>query len=64
MGERTGVPLLSGAVAQMECLPFRTYDGGDHSIFVGRPVGMRRSTQDRALIFLGGRFRGLLGEPS
>jgi flavin reductase (DIM6/NTAB) family NADH-FMN oxidoreductase RutF len=36
----TGAPLLDGAVATLECQTFAVYDGGDHSIIVGRVVGV------------------------
>jgi flavin reductase (DIM6/NTAB) family NADH-FMN oxidoreductase RutF len=35
-GPVTGAPLLDGALATMECRTFAVYDGGDHSIVVGR----------------------------
>lgn len=31
-------PRLAGALATVECLPWRAYDGGDHSLFVGEVV--------------------------
>ncbi len=31
-----GIPLLDGCVAWIECRPWAAYDGGDHTIFVGR----------------------------
>jgi flavin reductase (DIM6/NTAB) family NADH-FMN oxidoreductase RutF len=36
LGPVTGAPLLDGAVAALECQTFAVYDGGDHSIIVGR----------------------------
>jgi len=35
-GPVTGAALLDGALATMECQTFAVYDGGDHSIVVGR----------------------------
>ena len=35
-GPVTGAPLLDGALATLECQTFAVYDGGDHSIIVGR----------------------------
>nr|WP_233558794.1 flavin reductase family protein [Micromonospora radicis] len=55
-GARTGVPLLVGAVAHFECQRWRSYDGGDHRIFVGRLVTMDRTSED-ALLFVDGGFR-------
>ena len=34
----TGVPILSGALAHLECLLTAQYPGGDHTIFVGEAV--------------------------
>ena len=36
LGRATGAPLLDGAVAALECQTYAVYDGGDHSIIVGR----------------------------
>ena len=35
-GPATGAPVLDGALAVLECRTFAVYDGGDHSIVVGR----------------------------
>ncbi|MET7424629.1 flavin reductase family protein [Dactylosporangium sp. NPDC005555] len=63
-GGRTGAPLLAGAVAHIECELWRSYDGGDHTIFLGCPRGMRRYGDGDALVFLGGRFHRLDMAPS
>jgi len=34
-----GVPLLDGVAAQILCVPWGVYPGGDHTIFVGRVTG-------------------------
>jgi flavin reductase (DIM6/NTAB) family NADH-FMN oxidoreductase RutF len=39
-GPVTGAPLLDGALATLECQTFAVYDGGDHSIVVGRVIGV------------------------
>lgn len=33
--ELTGAPILDGTLAWMDCTVWQTYDGGDHTIFVG-----------------------------
>lgn len=58
-GAWCGAPLIAGAAAHFECELWRTYDGGDHSIFVGRLLAMAGSSDEDVLIFLRGRF-GLL----
>lgn len=35
MESRSGVPMLSAALANLECRLVHAYDGGDHTIFVG-----------------------------
>lgn len=55
-GRCTGVPMIDGAAARFECELWRTYDGGDHSIFIGRLLSLARQADD-ALLFLHGRFR-------
>ncbi|OLT19139.1 flavin reductase [Actinomadura sp. CNU-125] len=56
-GPVTGVPLIGGAVAAFECRPWRSYDGGDHTIFTGRLLSMSEHLSRDALLFSGGRFR-------
>jgi flavin reductase (DIM6/NTAB) family NADH-FMN oxidoreductase RutF len=55
-GPITGTPLLAGALAWLECDLTDAYEGGDHSIFLGRVLGSRRSRGRPALIFHEGRF--------
>ncbi|MEV0155844.1 flavin reductase family protein [Micromonospora sp. NPDC050686] len=54
-GERSGAPLIAGAAAHLECALWNTYDGGDHTIFVGRLLAVSGS-EDDVLIFLRGCF--------
>ncbi|GLF98794.1 flavin reductase family protein [Streptomyces yaizuensis] len=56
-GPATGAPLIDGALAQLECAAWRGYDGGDHTVFLGRVLAMRRGPGSEALLFAGGRFR-------
>jgi flavin reductase (DIM6/NTAB) family NADH-FMN oxidoreductase RutF len=62
-GPSTGAPMIDGAIAHLECELWRTYDGGDHSIFIGRLVSLGRQADD-ALLFFHGRFRHLDPERS
>jgi flavin reductase (DIM6/NTAB) family NADH-FMN oxidoreductase RutF len=55
----TGVALLGGAVAQLECRVYTTYDGGDHTIFVGEVIGGRTSTAERPLLYYRGGYAQL-----
>ncbi len=67
-GARTGAPLISDALAWFECALWRTYVGGDHTIFVGRLLSHQHAGPDadvrEALVFHSGRFRQLRREAS
>lgn len=66
-GQRTGAPLLTGALAWVECELVKAYDGGDHSIFLGTVLDARRNVDDGvapdggsdALLFFAGDFHRL-----
>lgn len=45
IGEATGLPLIPGAVAHVECAMHSRLDGGDHVILVGQVL--RASARDR-----------------
>lgn len=51
----THAPRLEGAVAHLECLPWRTYDGGDHTLFVGEIVDFTHRDGD-LLGYVASRF--------
>lgn len=48
-------PRLAGVLAHLECRPWRAYDGGDHTLFLGEVVGFDFREGD-ALAFLTSRF--------
>jgi flavin reductase len=52
-GERA--PRLQGALAHVECEPWRVYDAGDHSLFLGEIAGFGHRDGD-ALAYMGSRF--------
>jgi flavin reductase (DIM6/NTAB) family NADH-FMN oxidoreductase RutF len=57
-GPRTGAPLIAGALAYFECELWRAYEGGDHTIFLGRVLTAEHGAEpDEALLFHCGRFR-------
>lgn len=51
-----GLPVLSGSLAVLECCLIHSYDGGDHTIFVGQ---VERATvgEGNPLIYFQGRYR-------
>lgn len=58
-GRHTGAPLITGALAAFECEQWRAYDGGDHTIFIGKVLGLDRDSAEDALLFFKGRFAGV-----
>ncbi|MGX2998290.1 flavin reductase family protein [Streptomyces sp. JNUCC 64] len=55
-GERTGAPLLTGALAWLECELDAAHVSFDHTIFVGTVLASRRGDDGRGLLFFDGRF--------
>jgi flavin reductase (DIM6/NTAB) family NADH-FMN oxidoreductase RutF len=58
-GPYSGAPVLSGALAWLECKLSAVYEGGDHSIFLGEVRTLSRGTTEDALLFYGGSFHRL-----
>jgi flavin reductase (DIM6/NTAB) family NADH-FMN oxidoreductase RutF len=56
MGD-TGVPLLTGSIAWLECEVHELLEGGDHTIVIGRAVGGCVDSDAPPLIFFRGRYR-------
>lgn len=53
-----GVPLLDGALAQLECRTVSSHIEGDHTIFVARVEAARTGTGE-PLLYYRGRYRHL-----
>ena len=56
----TGAPLLAGTVATLDCRVRAAHDAGDHVIYVGEVVGLRRSDR-KPLVYWSGALRNLAG---
>jgi flavin reductase (DIM6/NTAB) family NADH-FMN oxidoreductase RutF len=54
----TGVPLLTGVLAALECRTSHRYAAGDHDIFVGEMLAARVA-DGKPLIYFASRYRGL-----
>jgi flavin reductase (DIM6/NTAB) family NADH-FMN oxidoreductase RutF len=54
-GKHTGAPLLAGSLAWLECELAEAFDGGDHSIYLGRVLDAG-SGSGPALLFFGSGF--------
>jgi flavin reductase len=55
-GPHSGAPLIDGALAHLECELEHRHEAGDHTIYIGRLLSVRRRPGDDALLFLNGRF--------
>ena len=53
----TGAPILEGSVGWLDCRRWATYDGGDHSIFVGRVVAAADGPAAAPLVFHESRYK-------
>jgi flavin reductase (DIM6/NTAB) family NADH-FMN oxidoreductase RutF len=58
-GERTGAPLLDGALAWFECRTWATYDGGDHTIVVGEVLDLATGSDAAPLLYYRSDYRVL-----
>ena len=54
--EATGVPLLDGALAWLDCRVVSAFDAGDHTIFVGQVEAAGSSTVGEPLVFFRSAF--------
>jgi flavin reductase len=63
-GSHTGAPLIKDALAWFECAVSGSYDGGDHSIFVGRLMSAARHDHAAPLVFFDRAFHRLEGRQS
>jgi flavin reductase (DIM6/NTAB) family NADH-FMN oxidoreductase RutF len=62
-GPNTGVPMLADSLAWLECELVESYDGGDHSVFLGQVLGMGRES-GAPLLFCDGQFQQLVAAPA
>lgn len=56
----TGLPLIEESTAWIECDVWRSYDGGDHTIFVGAAQRGELGRQDDPLIYFDRGFTELI----
>ena len=56
--EDADLPRIAGSLAFIECAPWATYDGGDHTLVIGQVTGFGYREGD-ALGYLCGRFTAL-----
>ncbi len=54
----SGVPLLDGVLAQLECSVIRTFESGDHAVLIGEVRGARHG-EGKPLVFFDSGYRSL-----
>lgn len=52
----TGVPILTGCLANLECLIDAVHEGGDHLIIVGRVENLHQTDSGRPLLYFNGNY--------
>lgn len=52
----TGVPILTGCLANLECKIEAIHDGGDHLIIVGLVVRLHQSNNSSPLLYFNGNY--------
>ena len=56
----TGAPIIDGSLSYLDCRTYATYEGGDHTIFVGEVQDARIVSPDsKPLLFFKGRYARL-----
>jgi flavin reductase (DIM6/NTAB) family NADH-FMN oxidoreductase RutF len=55
-----GVPILDGTLAYLECKLYATYNGGDHTLFLGE-IEQAETREVKPLIFYRGGYRAISG---
>jgi flavin reductase (DIM6/NTAB) family NADH-FMN oxidoreductase RutF len=51
-----GAPILNGALAHLECKLYASYDGGDHTIYLGQ-IEEAETREGKPLLFFRGGYR-------
>ena len=59
---QTGAPLIDGCISHVECRTWATYDGGDHTIFVGEVIEAEELSDGEPLVFYAGQFGRLMAD--
>lgn len=55
---KNGYALIDGAIGHIECRVVQSYDGGDHTIYIGEVVSANTS-EGRPLLFFKGQYHRL-----
>jgi 3-hydroxy-9,10-secoandrosta-1,3,5(10)-triene-9,17-dione monooxygenase reductase component len=52
-----GCPILRGVLGWMVCDVTATFKGGDHTIFLGKPIALKKRGAREPLLYFHGRYR-------
>lgn len=55
----SGCPILEGSLAHLECEIRHRFEAGDHTIFVGEPIGISMDQETDPLLYFRGGYRNL-----
>ncbi len=55
-------PMIANAMAYFDCAPYASYDGGDHTILVGRVIRCHADETAQPLLFFRGKYRSVFQE--
>lgn len=58
----SGSPILSDALAALDCAVHARHDGGDHVILIGRVLDLQLRTHEEPLVYWCGTYRRLARE--
>lgn len=53
---KTGAPFIRGCLAYLDCKVVNTYEGGDHTIFLGEVVALGLRNRQSPLVFYAGKY--------
>jgi flavin reductase len=59
----TGSPILPGCLSWIDCSVEHIYDGGDHTLFVGRVLAAHAGGQGEPLLYFMSKWSRLVREP-
>jgi flavin reductase (DIM6/NTAB) family NADH-FMN oxidoreductase RutF len=52
-----GCPIISGSIAYLECTKENVFDGGDHSIFIGKVKNLKKISDKKPLLYFKGQYK-------
>lgn len=59
LNQNSSAPLLKNCLANIECELVNHFPGGDHSIFIGKPVSVFSDNSKKPLLYYGRKYYGI-----